>query len=1400
MGIGLRKLTGPRSLAGLLAACAIMAPRSAATQISWDAPPTLRGGEPSVARELRYPRAESGLVPFLRNAGFEDLTSQGTPAFWNAFREGFVDTDPSLAHSGQRSIRGSAAFTWSQDIAVPGSPYECFAINGFGSQDLGFESARVRASFFGADGAYVGDRTGDSPVTTGSLYGSFWSVLSIPPGAQTATVYPGGRGAAEWLRMDDLRIYLDHFTPDPAVIGEPWTLAGSAWVNGGGIVLKQPGDSMSQRVASGIDGQRYFVHGLLSTGVPCEIAVVDERLPRDETESTVTVSGTAKISPDAHSFLVDLPSVPPTRSGVSRVRIGLASGGPIALIGLSRGFAEVQPDILTIGDGSQDKGLVVTASWPRKLTDARMTIVTASGSEVTTLAVTRTGSSARATWDGGNVPAGDYAALIRLTGQAGEVVELVRPFRIEREDTVPEVKPLRSRQFARVAWLYTRFDKSPDDTAKAIGLAARDGFDQAIIHCRLDQLPTVRGACERSRLPFVIQLDEVRAVFAEYAFQDYFSEADYLARVDELVQPVSSSRQYRGVYVVDEPVTPEQYDLNRRVNLCLARRGQPGPAFAVLPDTVTTPVITSVNPAAVMVDIYPFRNSSVADNTAVLLDRIGQMNDYARAARGQGRDFWLVPEAFEAVEFDIFRTVPLSMHRAQLGAAVLAGARGVVPFTYTSISYIEGLRGPDLEPTPKLAAYTEFNRVAGQLSSVLMQMDVPVIDKRAPRPFALSMARHPRHGNVAIVLNADDLQPRTLIVTLSEKPRGAIRDLVAGRRCPTSGPYLKLALPPGAWTMVTLGNLRVNGLEAEPAPPPGLSNLTFPVTHEFTARTLGGAPLLLGAVDLNEAADMAAVSAYRFQYEPSQLRFYRLEPGGSVTQPQTPLYWGGERAFFRGALAASASVNLGARFFDANQLDAQPVSEFLGATGGAYDALRSGDTVWLTAGGYGIRQLAVAPGGLELVGSGSSDSDLYLNLFGPFEGGNASFIVRNNGVDTVEPGRLAEDEHSRAALNRVQAGGSLSTSGVLAVPRYQRGVGLFQLDAEGSATVVGRDHRGAGGGGRGGLGPAGCARRVRQRLQCEVPADHARLPRAAVGGVAPARPRPRLLLLGCREERTPRDRSGRRAGDCRRHPHRPFLSPDARLREFPSLWHAARQGGAFMRIVALLPTYNEAENIAPLIGEILALGPEYEVLVVDDDSPDGTWRIVGDTAARDPRVHLMHRTSERGRGSAGIAGFQWARDNGADAVIEMDADFSHHPRFIPMLAEPVRAGTADIVIGSRLVEGGAEQGRHAARKAITLGANAYIRLVLGLPIRDCTSGFRAFSRRALDAIPWEKMTARGPEIVQEVLHQARRNGPQVRREADPLRGAPRRAVHLQRKDHGPQLRLCAEATARAAVT
>jgi dolichol-phosphate mannosyltransferase len=193
-----------------------------------------------------------------------------------------------------------------------------------------------------------------------------------------------------------------------------------------------------------------------------------------------------------------------------------------------------------------------------------------------------------------------------------------------------------------------------------------------------------------------------------------------------------------------------------------------------------------------------------------------------------------------------------------------------------------------------------------------------------------------------------------------------------------------------------------------------------------------------------------------------------------------------------------------------------------------------------------------------------------------------------------------------------------------------------------------------------------------------------------------------------------------------------------------------------MRIMATIPTYNEAENIGALIEALQREVPGIEVVVVDDDSPDGTWRIVEGLAAENPRVHLVHRTHERGRGTAGVAGFLYAVRAGADLVVEMDADFSHDPRFVPALL--AGAENADVVIGSRLIAGGGEVGRSAVRRLITVLANFYIRVMLGVPVKDCTSGYRVFHRRVLEAIQLERMSSRGPAIVQEVLLACERKG------------------------------------------
>ncbi len=197
-----------------------------------------------------------------------------------------------------------------------------------------------------------------------------------------------------------------------------------------------------------------------------------------------------------------------------------------------------------------------------------------------------------------------------------------------------------------------------------------------------------------------------------------------------------------------------------------------------------------------------------------------------------------------------------------------------------------------------------------------------------------------------------------------------------------------------------------------------------------------------------------------------------------------------------------------------------------------------------------------------------------------------------------------------------------------------------------------------------------------------------------------------------------------------------------------------------MRAMAMIPTFNEAPNIERLLREILNQGPDIGAVVVDDNSPDGTAGIVERLRREDSRIHLLLRKKERGRGTAGIAGFQYAAAQGVPYIIEMDADFSHQPSYIPVFLEEM--ADCDLLIASRLVPGGGERGRHFLRRWITRSANAYIRLVLGLPFRDCTSGYRVFRREVLQSIDLEDMMSGGPSVVEEVLYKAYRRGFRIR--------------------------------------
>lgn len=178
-----------------------------------------------------------------------------------------------------------------------------------------------------------------------------------------------------------------------------------------------------------------------------------------------------------------------------------------------------------------------------------------------------------------------------------------------------------------------------------------------------------------------------------------------------------------------------------------------------------------------------------------------------------------------------------------------------------------------------------------------------------------------------------------------------------------------------------------------------------------------------------------------------------------------------------------------------------------------------------------------------------------------------------------------------------------------------------------------------------------------------------------------------------------------------------------------------------MRVLTIIPTYNEIESLPLTLRRLRAAVPEVEVLVVDDNSPDGTGRWADQTSAEDQNVHVLHRTEKNGLGGAYIAGFGWGLERGYDVLVEMDADGSHQPEHLPLMLRA--AADADLVIGSRYVPGGRVVNWPIERKAISVAGNVYIKVLLGMPVNDATAGYRVYRADTLRTIGLDDVESAG---------------------------------------------------------
>ena len=208
------------------------------------------------------------------------------------------------------------------------------------------------------------------------------------------------------------------------------------------------------------------------------------------------------------------------------------------------------------------------------------------------------------------------------------------------------------------------------------------------------------------------------------------------------------------------------------------------------------------------------------------------------------------------------------------------------------------------------------------------------------------------------------------------------------------------------------------------------------------------------------------------------------------------------------------------------------------------------------------------------------------------------------------------------------------------------------------------------------------------------------------------------------------------------------------------------------RLLVVTPTYNERDNLERFVDAVFASMPEAHVLVVDDASPDGTGKIADRLAGRDERVRVLHRSGKLGIGSAYLEGFGWGLGEGYDVLVQMDTDLSHDPRYLPAFLQRIADG-ADLVLGSRNIPGGGVEGWGVGRHVLSKGGSLYSRTILGLPIRDLTSGFKAWRAEALRGIDLGAVQSEGYSFQIEMTWRALRRGFRV--EEEPIVFVDRRA-------------------------
>jgi len=997
------------------------------------------------------PRA--GRAAALANPGFEDTENGFEPTAWIQFRRGIWERSPSLAHSGDYSVRSSPLFGWFQNWDSPASPHMNVTIGGFAAVEFGGEQASFVLQQFDSGGGFLAAKRGTSPLgLVPGEHTEFWTAHRLVPGTVSLQLFIGGRASNSWVRFDDLKVFREKFHEEGDLVGEDWTFEGGASRLDGMITLPA-GSSITQRVAAGQSRELYFIAGDASTASDAELEFVETWLQRDENDPTGEAQQSQEFSAGTTPFLIQFGGSDGVASGLASSAVSNTSDTEVELTDLSRGFIRLEPPVWERGPASPDSDMVLVAAWPGNLSSASIEIIATEGGSVGTLTPTIEGHTASLRWDGDDLPAGSYRAVFHLQDSEGRMIAPETKFSIL--DAGPE--PTRPSAFdggpfPRVAWVW--YIASEDDEAirEGIRAAKEDGFNLGVLHVRPDQMNAAAAIVAEEEFPVFVYTPDFAAIFNDFIAREYFSGSEYTDRLRPLLGDFVGSPWFLGVYAIDEPFGTASYEQLRRCHLAIERAGDLGQSTATLATNVAPEELPTIDSPVFAVDFYPFDVLNPLADREQVLSNIVSMNEYITTARGLERDTWILPQGFESSEGNPYRGVPNSLHRAQLNSALVAGAKGIFVFTHSAITTIEGLRGPQNEPTRKLPPFVEFNTMTARLSGLLSTLSVPTLDDRATAPFALSTASTPDDTRYALVLNADPWADRTLTLTLDQTSFDTIRDHVAEADLPVVENTVSVALAPGGLAILELGESTLTDITPDPAPAdPVMTTIPLRVTHEFVVEAPGKVPLQVVGLDM--APDGRSVAAsHSAWFRPTTPLVYRLGTDGSVTAEGGAERWPSESwSFLPLGEVAATSFYLGAEIFGAEAVGGAPVATYLGRSGGvlALDA-GEGDDFWAAAFQYGTRRLERSGDQLTIAATGLAQAQVHDDVIGGLFGGGAVVLLRDTSINRVLPNLESEDEHTTKSLSRAGNKFTANSFSKVAVPAHQRGAYLVQLAADGT--------------------------------------------------------------------------------------------------------------------------------------------------------------------------------------------------------------------------------------------------------------------------------------------------------------------------------------------------------------